>query len=353
MQPFLRTTEVLLQSFFRDRQSLFFTLALPLIFLFIFGFVFQGVQGERPVRITVYSTAEAKEELRQLLEELDGLLVEEVSSEEALQESLRSLQGDIGLKWDGTILETYTNPVRIQDNAYLEQVAAGILAKVNANRGSFLNLIQVEKEQVSDTSLGQLDYIFPGIIALGILSSGLFAISGAFMRYKDRKVLKRLLATPMHKVHFLLALMVTRMVASVASSGIVIVAGILIFDLQLTIIWWLFIPYLFIGTIIMMGFGSLVTLLAKTAENAVQISSILVTTMMFLSGIYFPLEFLPPVLKQLSAVLPLTYVAQGIRFTMGSPIMTTDRFVLMNLVLLSVALLLTWLVTVNSRWEES
>ncbi len=171
--------------------------------------------------------------------------------------------------------------------------------------------------------------------------------------YKDKKVLKRLVATSMRKVDFLAALMTTRIAASILSALLALAAGLLVFQVDLTINWFLFLPYLVVSTVIMMGLGALITAIAKTAESAVQISSILMTIMIFFSGIYFPVEFLPSYFQTASAFLPLSYVARGFRYILGIETMAQGRFMLETFILLVASLALTWLVTLHGRWTES
>ncbi len=348
-------TKTLLVSFLRDRQNLFLTLALPLVFLFIFGSLFQNEgQQERITRVAVFVPPEttSDKDLWHVLDSTTGLRLDIVESEATLEEWVSGFKTDIGLIWDGSALRIYTNPTRMQDNSYFHQVASGIRSALEYQRTGLVRFIQVQNRQVGNQSLGGLDYLFPGIIALGVLSSGLFAISSSFMHYKDKKVLKRLMATSMSKVTFLAALMTTRMVASIMSTFMVLAAGIFVFRLTLTINWVLFLPYILVGTVTMMGLGALVTLIAKTAENAIQISTILMTIMMFFSGIYFPVEFLPSYFQRVSAFLPLSHVAKGIRYTMGIEAMDGVHFFLQAALLLVASSALTWFVTLKSRWND-
>lgn len=351
---FFVLTRTLFSSFLRDWQSLLFTIAMPLIFLMIFGFLYGNNEGDRVVSVTILGDVDTVEqgELLAAVEEVGGMEVEEVASLSEMRESVGSLNTDMGLVWDGGNLVLYTNPVQIQNNGYYQQLATGIQNNLNKKRAGLVDLIGVDRRTVNETVSMSLAFLFPGIISLGVLSSGLFAITSSFMHYKDRNVLKRFTATPMRKSDFMAALMTTRILVSIVSAFLILLFGFLVFGVSLQIDWVLFIPYVLISTIIMMGFGSLVIMISKNAENATQISSILMVVMMFFSGIYFPTEFLPSYFQSISRFLPLSYITRGFRYTMGMESMVFNHFLVETGVLLLASLMLTGFATIKGRWTE-
>lgn len=351
-------TKTLFASFFRDWQTLFFSLVLPLIFLIIFGFLYQteGEEG-RITNAVVYEEAQTENDLFwEVLDSTPGLRYQVVDSAEDVSESLRTNTSDMGLIWDGQVLKLFTNPVRIQDNHYFEQLARSIKGSIDQQLAGIIPLLETHSQTIDadleDETPSGLLFMLPGIIALGAASSGLFAISASFMHYKDKKVLKRLMATSMRKMNFMAGLMTTRVAASILSALLTLFVGQMLFDVHLTIDWVLFLPYVIVSTVIMMGVGCIIILVVKTSENAMQVSSILITIMIFFSGIYFPVEFLPPYLQNASTFLPLTYMARGFRFIMGVEQLSHSRLFIETLVLLILSLALTWVVTIRSQWTD-
>ncbi len=349
---YLRLTKALVLSFFRDLQSLFFSLVMPLMFLVIFGFMYADMgDNARITQAAVYVNA-SETVFWQALEGIPGFKVLEVETQAQVEDMVRLQQVPVGLTWDGTELVLYTNPVNIQDNTYYNQLAQGVKTSLDQERMGVVEFVSLKRNAVGGDGGFGLPFIFPGIIALGVVSSGLFAITSSFMHYKDKKVLKRLVATPMSRLGFLAALMTTRGLVSIISALLVLAAGILVFGIQLDVDWLLFIPYLLLSTLMMMGFGALITLISKTAENATQIASILMTAMLFFSGIYFPVEFLPSYFQRASTFLPLTYVARGLRSIMGIEALNHGRLFWETALLVSVSLVLIWLTTLYSDWSE-
>ena len=75
--------------------------------------------------------------------------------------------------------------------------------------------------------------------------------------------------------------------------------------------------FLLLSSLTFLSFGFLVSSLAKTANAGMAIANILNMPMMFLGGLFFPISGLPPVLKAVVLVNPLTYLAEGLRTSLG------------------------------------
>lgn len=352
-------SKTMLSSFIRDWQALVFSLVLPLVFLFIFGSLYADM-GDN-TRVSYASVYIEHDDANNLISYLDNSVAISYSlagNMEGLIDSVRFLEADFGLSWDGNELTVFTNPVRVQDNSYFEQIGRSIRNKIEKDRTGLIDLVQVNRifagfESGDDSQvLSMVDLLFPGIIALGVCSSGLFAITSWFMHYKQREVLKRLLATSMRKIDFMSGLVITRVIVSFCSALVTLLAGSLLFKINFSVNWGLFALYVVISTMIMMGLGALITLVVKTAENAGQLGSILFTIMMFFSGIYFPVEFLPSYFQKISVFLPLSYVAQSFRHIMGVEIMPLGSFIMQTIVMFTGAVILIWTATIKSRWVE-
>ncbi len=354
LKQFWMLTKTLCKSFFRDKQAIFFVLVSPLIFMVIFGFVFAGEMGEdrvNTVAIYIDNQSEIDEALvREIIENNENLVYKEVDSLEEGENLVRNLEVDMALYGKNNSLNFYYNPVRMQDNPILEQQAAAIRAELDKKQAGLSELLTVEVNTINGGETGELEFMFPGLIALGLASAGLFVIVEAFMHYREKKVLKRLAASPMNKNIFLLSLMTSRFPGAIISAFLVLLGGMYLFNITFVIDWFLFIPYLIVGTTIMMGFGALITLFTKTADSAVQVASIFLTIMIFFSGIYFPVEFLPGYFQKMSMILPLSYVARGLRFTMGVQEMTRSGFIMESIGLLVVSLFILFIVSWKSKW---
>lgn len=355
MKSYLAVTKALMLSLLRDRQSLFFSIIMPLMFLLIFGPILSGTEGEHPIDVAVFSGADDQAQvlLEQALAQFSRLEVSYYSTEEAVAHAVAREEADFGLSWDGISLEVLLNPAMIQDNGLYRQISEGVRSYIDQERLQLQELVTVDivRRIPHGRAYSSVSYMFPGVIAVGVMSSGLFLISSSFMYMKERFVLKRLLATPMGRPQFLAGLITTRIALSMLSAVLVLSVGRAFLGVDLYINWFAFVIYLLLATIIMAGAGALIALIAKSARSASEISSVLMTLMMFVSGVYFPLEFLPQSLRTAGKILPATYVAREFRFIMGVENMQLSSFVLETALFTLAAVIAIWLAAVRGSWN--
>ena len=353
-KQYLNNLKILSLSFLRDKQTIFFVLVLPLLFMFIFGSLYSDAGQQRQDRVLIYLTDEAtigSEEIEAVISDNQSLTFEYVESISEGEELLRNYDGEILMTVGDNSLEFSYNPARIQDNPAFEQQAMLVARGLDMRRSDLEEYLQpriIETGEAGDNF--QFLSLFPGVIALGLASSGLFVIIELFLYHREKGVLKRLAASPLNRNAFTFALISSRIPASLLSTILVLIGSRMIFEISFEINWLLFIPYIIIGTVIMMGLGTLITLFARTADSGFQAGSILITVMIFFSGVYFPIEFLPSYFQTASRFLPLTYLARGLQQIMGVTPLESGRLALETGGLLIVSLILIVLVSKKSSW---
>jgi ABC-2 type transport system permease protein len=87
--------------------------------------------------------------------------------------------------------------------------------------------------------LRYIEFLLPGLIALSVMQMSVFSVAFVFTQYKEKGVLKRLLATPMKPLQFVAANAITRLIVSVVQAAIFIVMGILLFKVHIIGSYWL------------------------------------------------------------------------------------------------------------------
>ena len=158
-----------------------------------------------------------------------------------------------------------------------------------------------------------IDFLVPGLIALGVMSSILWGISYTIIEKRSQKLLRRLVATPMKKSNFLVALMFVRILMNVVEALVLFFFAWLIFDIRIQgNLGALFVLFL-AGNIAFTGVAVLISCHTSKTEvgtgwiNAVQMP------MMILSGIFFSYHNFPEWSIGIIKILPLTAFADGIR----------------------------------------
>ncbi len=326
----------------RDRMGLFFTLIFPLIFILIFGFIMGGLgEADRAALGIAITTDTDRESLEGALHNAGALKLVRFETEDRLIEGIAKREVDFGLAWAGDTLRFVYAPTRVQENYAFMQIAAGIAGDFNLRRQGVTPPIDVEKVQVGGIeSKGWFNLVVPGILAFSILSAGLFSVSGHITAMKERRILDRLIVTPMPPVALLAAIATVRLIVVYLSTLITLGASILIFHLAFRIDWFSYTLFVGCATLGCMGLGTIIALLVRRPASASNLANVLAMVMLFLSGIYFPVELMPSFLRAVSKGLPLTHMADAMRYVTGVIDMPPARFWATTFTLLGIAILL-------------
>jgi len=342
MKAFVSLVSSEIRITLRDRIGLFFTLIFPLIFILIFGFLMGGLgKADRAVLGIAITTGTDLESLEGALQGAGALKLVRFETVEGLTDAIASRKVDFGLEWAGDALRFVYDPSHVQENYAFEQMARGIADDFNLRRQGVTPPIEVEIVQVGGIeSKGWFNLVVPGILAFSVLSAGLFAVSGHLTAMKERRILDRLIVTPMPPVALLAAIAFVRTVIVYLSTLITLGASVLIFHLAFEIDWPSYTLFVVSATLGSMGLGAVIALLVRRPASAGNLANVLAMVMLFLSGIYFPVELMPSFLRTLSKGLPLTHMAVAMRYVTGVTEMSPARFWATCLSLLGIAAVL-------------
>jgi len=331
----------------RDRMTLFFTLLFPLVFILIFGFLMGDLgdldQARMGVLFSSQDNASQGDEqlLRQTIEDAGSMNLSFFESQADLENAIADRTIDFGLLWDGSALRFFYDSNRIQENYAFEQVARGIATELDLRRQAVTRALPIEEVHVGTIqSIGWYNLMVPGILAFSILSAGLFAVSGHLTQMKERNILDRLIVTPMPPTALLSAIVVIRLVVVFISTLITVGVGVAVFGLQFEIDWFRYVIFVICATLGTMGMGTIIALLVRRPSSASSLANALAMVMMFFAGIYFPIEFMPSFLRAVSKGLPLTHMANAMRYVTGVIEMSDVEFWAITFSMLGIAIVL-------------
>ena len=332
----LRTQTIV---FLRDKIALFFTLFFPVVFILIFGFVRGGVEGPEKVTLGLLLVGERDAVLDEVLASQNTVTVRRYEDRVPLEADIAKRVLGLGLVWDGEVLLFLQDPTRVQEAYALAEVAQGITAEMDLRRQGLAPVVRVERVNVGRAlGGGWFSMLVPGIMAFSVLMSGLLAVSGRITQMKERRLLDRLLVTPMSPTALLAAIAGVGLVAGFLSTSVTLGLAVILFRVQFDVNWALYALFVIAATLGSMGLGTLIALLVRRPSSASTVASIAAQIMLFLSGVYFPIEIMPAFLRNLSRAVPLTYMAEGMRFVTGVADLSLARFALITAGLLVVGL---------------
>jgi len=158
-----------------------------------------------------------------------------------------------------------------------------------------------------------IDFLIPGLIAMGVMMSSMWGISYDIIEKRSKKLLRRMVATPMKKSHFLIALMTVRLVMNFVEGALLFIFASLVFGItiqgNLAALFMLFIA----GNMVFAGMAIFISSHTSSTEVGNGFINAVVMPMMVLSGIFFSYHNFPDWSLYFIKPLPLTMLADGLR----------------------------------------
>jgi ABC-type multidrug transport system permease subunit len=176
-----------------------------------------------------------------------------------------------------------------------------------------------------------IDFLIPGLLGMSIMGGGLWGVGFVTVDMRLRKLLKRFLATPMKKSHFLSAIMISRMCFLVPEVVILILFARIAFGVQVYGNLAATALLILLGSATFSGFGLLVASRAKTIEAVSGLMNLVMLPMWLLSGIFFSSSRYPEVAQPFIKLLPLTALIDALRAVMidGAPVFSQTSQILL------------------------
>lgn len=272
------------------------------------GFQDDLLAGTMKVRsgISYYTLNMSYQQIEQELPETDKI---------AFQQGLALLEEyDSRLPDTKTSLTIMLDPTD-QSGSIVKSIIASVASAFNYQLIGAENVIEFNETSVVTERFNTVDLYVPGITAAFIMTNGIIALTANTTEFKRRGIIKRLSITPLTKLDWILGNVLSQTLLNLMLAGIMIGMGWLIFNVRivpdvLTII------MILLGSIMFSGIGMILSGFIKDVEAASAVGNAIAFPMMFLSGTYFPLEFMPSYIQTISKVLPLTYFSEGLKYSM-------------------------------------
>ncbi len=160
---------------------------------------------------------------------------------------------------------------------------------------------------------GSMDISMPNYTGLILGSVGLLSVPIATGGYRELGVLRRLRATPMRPLTYIVADVITNLVMVILGMILLVIVGWAIYKVRFEGQILNVFAGVILGGLSLFALGYLIASLAPSARAAQVISMIIFYPMMFLSGAGMPIEIMPETVQRISDFLPLTYVVRLLR----------------------------------------
>ncbi len=156
-------------------------------------------------------------------------------------------------------------------------------------------------------------FMAPGIIAMVVVMAVMIGLATSISREKELGTLDGILVAPISRLCIILGKALSQTTRGLLQGSIVLLLSIFLFGVKIYGSIPLVALLLFLGVFSFIGLGILISAIAAEQETAMMIMMTLTFPMIFLSGVFFPIEQMPGFMQIISKILPLTYTIEALR----------------------------------------
>ena len=304
--PLIELTRARLLEFFREPEAIFWAFVFPILMTLTLGLAFPS-GGDEPVLVGIRRGSDGA--IQSALSEARGFAVREIEPD-GIAAALRD--GTVHIVVDDGQPPTYRfDPTRTESR--LARLAVDDALKRAAGRN---DPWQAREDRVVIPGSRYVDWLIPGLLGVNIMTTGVWGIGFSIVQARGRKLLKRLVASPMRKRDYLLAQVLARLAFLVGEVGALVAFGILVFSMPVRGSWTLIALLSLVGALSFGGFGLLVASRARTFEAISGLVNAAVLPMWIFSGVFFSSSNFPDAVQPIIQILPLTALNDGLRAVM-------------------------------------
>ncbi len=323
------------KQYTRSGVAMFFAFAFPILLILIFGAIFSA-GGNVTIGLPVQDLDGGlwSETYIEALNSTGVVDIQEVPADEDIMDYMKNESLDIAIliphdfseRIDeilmgggaGLVNITLIGDPTTQTWTTVQQLVTVTLTNMNyrlANATQIVHFDTAPPPGGEDKTF--MDFFLPGVVGLVVMTNTLYTMSSTCAEYKTRGYFKLLATTRLGKQEWLLSKFVFYTLLLFASLMLTFAIGQAAFDMTSTLTPLAF-AFIAAGSFLFLSMGMAIGAFVKDPESASAVANGIGFPMMFLSGIFFDLEFMPGYMQAISKIFPLTYFNDGLRATMTS-----------------------------------
>ncbi|MEO6187514.1 MAG: ABC transporter permease [Ginsengibacter sp.] len=316
-----------LRSIFRSPSSVVFGFAFPFIFILVFGFIGNSGSGTT-YKVALADNIDTNNILFDAIKNSHEIRIIRFADKESLFESQQSgkIAGIINIQKNpggnppyafSLKSTTSSNETWPQLKTFMESLINNVSNHYYKDRPEYVKFDFDHDRDIDEIrEYKTIDFILPGQLGFALLASGVFGVAFVFFNLRNTLVLKRFFATPVSRTYILLGEMFSRVIFQMLTTIVIILMGHYFFDFTLIHGFETFLEMLvlsFIGLIVFMGFGFIVSGIAKNDATIPPLSNIITLPQFLIGGTFFSIDVFPAWLQPISKALPLTHLNIALR----------------------------------------
>ncbi len=343
----------------RNKQALFFLFIFPILFMALFGLVFGKSQDVAKIAVVNQDKSTLAKSITKSLSKIDKLQVEKDGQGDGM-EKLKKGKVDAVLVLEKGFaknfprhpasIDLYYDPTSTRSQMMRGTIGA-VLGGIERSMIKTPPLITVKSKSVQSNQLTYIDFLLPGILAMSLMNSGLYGLATAMVTRREKGVLRRLKLTPLPLSQYIGAGIINQLLVSLVQAALLVLIGHYIFGVKIIGALTSLAILVIVGSLCFITIGFVIASFAKTTEAVATLGNLIGMPMMFLGGVFFPVDNVPNWVKPIVKAMPLKYLADSLRSVMvqGQPLSYVHDDVL---VLLAVTFAAFLLAVKFFRWES-
>ena len=303
-------TLVRFREFFREPEAVFWTFIFPILLAAGLGLAFRS-RPQDVLKIGVLQSAPRAAATREALARdklLQPVLLDDSAAARALQVGTVAL---LVVPSDTATIEYRFDAAR--DDARTARLLVDATLQRAAGRA---DPVHVREALVSERGSRYIDFVVPGLLAMNLMGDGIWGIGFSIVDARRKKLLKRLVATPMSRAHYLLSFLTMRLVLTFIEIVVITLFAVLVFHVPLRGSVALFVASCLFGTLSFGSIGLLIASRTRTTEGAQGLMNLVMLPMWVASGVFFSSTNFPAAVQPFIQALPLTAVVDTLRSIM-------------------------------------
>jgi ABC-2 type transport system permease protein len=297
-----------MKELWREPEVIFWVFVFPLLLALGLGIAFRNKPADvTAIAVVDNSHAQKAVDLLQRSPEKNAIHAD-VLDEAAALDRFRLGQYALVVTYDDHGVRYRYDPARPESVLALSQVDDAL--QTASGRTSPL---KTETVQSSAPGARYIDFLIPGLLGMNLMNSGMWGIGFAVVDMRQRKLLKRFVASPMRRTDFLLALGSSRLVLMIIEVALLLGFGVLVFHMKVEGSLLAILLVAGLGAVSFGGIGLLTASRAQKIESVSGLINLVMMPMWIFSGVFFSYERFPQIVQPLIKALPLTALNDALR----------------------------------------
>ncbi|OLD96730.1 MAG: integral membrane transport protein [Gemmatimonadetes bacterium 13_1_20CM_4_69_16] len=305
--PLVQLTLARMREFYREPEAIFWVFGFPLVLAFALGIAFRN-RGPGELKVAVLRTP-GDSAIAVALDRSPALVAAVLDSAEARAQlrtgriALLVVPGEpIVYRYDST--RTESRLARLEADEVLQRA-----------RGR-PDVASVRDERVVEPGSRYIDFLIPGLLGMNLMGSGLWGVGFSVVQARTKKLLKRFMATPMRRSHYLTSFVLSRLLFLFLEIAALVGFGWLMFRVGVRGSLGSLALVTVLGALSFAGLGMLVASRARTIEAVSGLMNLVMLPMWILSGTFFSYARFPDAVQPFVKALPLTALNDALRAVM-------------------------------------